>query len=389
MMERLELGRTEVFVTGAAETKLGEVRDESTFSMVGRAAQDALAEAGLQMADVDGVFTNYMGEEGSIQLGEYLGIQRPRWSDSSDLGGGAFEAFVHHAAVAIAAGRCSVALIGYASRQRTRRSRKMIYDVDPSTLDAQFQRPFGLPMPIGHYAMWAARHMHEYGTTAEHLAAVAVTANAWAQRNPRAWRYGQTLTEDDVLGSRMIAAPFHKYDCCLVTDGGGVVIVTDAAHAAQAAAKPVRVLGAGESQHNWHIAQAADLTVTPSVVSGREAFGMAGVGPQDVDVFEPYDAFTINPILALEDLGFCGRGEGGPMVASGALLPGGSLPSMTNGGGLSYQHPGAYGLLILIEAVRQLRGEAGERQVPGAEIGVVHGFGGFLSAAQTVVLARE
>ncbi|MHB8509401.1 MAG: acetyl-CoA acetyltransferase [Candidatus Dormibacteria bacterium] len=384
----VDLGRTPVYITGVAETALGEVRDQSALSMVALAAQEALAEAGLGMKDVDGVFTNYMGEEGSIQLGEYLGITAPRYSDSSDLGGGAFEAFVHHAWCAIAAGRCSVALIGYASRQRTRRQRKLIYEVDADTLDAQFQAPFGLPIPIGHYAMIAARHMHQYGTTSEQLAEVAVAARRWAQLNPKAWCRGP-LTVDDVLASRMISSPLHKLDCCLVTDGGGVVIVTDAAHAAGAARRPVRVIGAGESQNHWHISQMGDLTVTPGVVSGREAFGMAGVTPADVDVLEVYDAFTITPILALEDLGFCARGEGGAFVESGALAPGGRLPAMTNGGGLSYNHPGAYGLLLLVEAVRQLRGEAAERQVPGARIGVAHGIGGMASASQTVVLARD
>lgn len=388
-MDRFDLSRHPIYVTGVAETALGEVHDQTTFSMVANAAAEALGEAGLGFDDVDGVFTNYMGEEGSIQLGEYLGIRRPRYSDSSDLGGGAFDAFVHHAALAIAAGRCSVALIGFASRQRTLRGRSSVHPTGVLSLDAQFQQPYGIPMPIGHYAMFAARHMHQYGTTPEQLAEVAVAANQWAQRNPKAWRHGQVIEVEDVLRSPMVCAPLHKLDCCLITDGGGVAIVTDAAHARDAARPPVRVLGAGESQHQWHLAEAEDLTVTPAVVSSREAFGMAGVTPADVDLLEPYDAFTINVILALEDLGFCEKGEGGPLVEEGVLRPGGRLPAMTNGGGLSYNHPGAYGLMILIEAVRQLRGEAEDRQVPGAEIGVVQGFGGFLSAAQTLVLARD
>ncbi|HEX9889854.1 MAG TPA: acetyl-CoA acetyltransferase [Nitriliruptorales bacterium] len=388
-MERFDLSRHPIYVTGVAETALGEVHDETTFSMVAKAAAEALGEAGLSFDDVDGVFTNYMGEEGSIQLGEYLGIRHPRYSDSSDLGGGAFEAFVHHAALAIAAGRCEVALIGFASRQRTLRGRSMVHPTGSLSLDAQFQQPYGIPMPIGHYAMFAARHMHQYGTTAEQLAEVAVAANRWAQLNPKAWRHGQVIEVDDVLDSKLIASPLHKLDCCLITDGGGVAIVTDAAHARDAVRPPVRVLGAGESQHQWHLAETEDLTVTPAVVSGREAFGMAGITPADVDVLEPYDAFTINVILVLEDLGFCEKGEGGALVEEGVLRPGGRLPTMTNGGGLSYNHPGAYGLMILIEAVRQLRGEAGDRQVPGAEVGVVQGFGGFFSAAQTLVLGRE
>jgi acetyl-CoA acetyltransferase len=375
---------SDVFITGAAETLLGEVPGQTEMSMVALAAVEALDEAGLTMDDVDGLFTNYMGEEGSVQLGEYLGID-PRYCDSSDLGGGAFEAFVHHATIAIRAGRCSVALIGYASRQRSRRSRSMMPTDDPRTITSQFQSPAGLPMPIGHFGMMAQRHMHEFGTTSEQLAEVAVTARTWASLNPKAWMR-DPLTVDDVLSSRMISSPLHRLDCCLITDGGGVLIITGAAHAQNARVKPVRVLGAGESHHHWHISQMRDLTRTPAVRSGLDAMQMAGITVDDVDVFEPYDAATINVILALEDLGFCKKGEGGAMVASGALKPGGTLPSMTNGGGLSYCHPGAYGLLILIEAVRQLRGEAGERQVPDPEIALVHGWGGMMSVASTVVL---
>ena len=383
----LDLSREHVYISGVAETPLGEVHDHTELSMVAVAAREALTEAGLHLSDVDAVLVNYMGEEGSVQVAEYLGIQ-PRWADSSDLGGAAFEAHVHHAMVAIATGRCSVALIAFASRQRSRRQRKLIHPDDPTSLASQFQTPYGLPMPIGHFAMVAARHMHQYGTSPEQLAEVAVAARRWAQLNPKAWSR-DPLTVGDVLASRMISDPLHKLDCCLITDGGGVVIVTDAAHARSAVKTPIRVLGAGESHTHWHIAQMPDMTVSAAAVSGREAFGMAGITPDDVDVFQPYDAFTINPLLAVEDLGFCAKGEGGAFVSDGRLGPGGSLPSMTSGGGLSYTHPGAFGILLLVEQVRQLRGEAGERQVPDARIGVVHGIGGLFSVGSTVVLARE
>jgi acetyl-CoA acetyltransferase len=187
----------------------------------------------------------------------------------------------------------------------------------------------------------------------------------------------------------MVSDPLHRLDCCLITDGGGVVIVTNAARARNAAKRPIRVLGAGEGHTHWHVSQMPDLTVSPGVISSREAFGMAGITPAEVDVFEPYDAFTISVILHLEDLGFCKKGEGGAFVEGGRLGPGGGLPSMTSGGGLSYNHPGALGILLLVEAVRQLRGECGERQVPNAQIAVAHGMGGFFSVASTVVLARE
>ncbi len=377
-----------VYIVGAAETPLGEVHDHTEFSMVAVAALEALAEAGMTMKDVDGVFVNYMGEEGSVQVGEYLGISEPRYADSTDFGGGAFEAFVHHAMLAIANGRCEVALLAYASRQRSLRSRQMAGGMPQMTIKTQFEAPYGLPMPIGYYAMIAARHMHQYGTTSEQLGEIAVAARKWAQMNPKAWRR-DPLTIDDVLQSRMISEPLHSLDCCLVTDGGGVVLLTNKERARDAAKKPIRVLGAGESQTHWHMAQMPDMTVSPGAVSGREAFAMAGIKPTDVDFIEPYDSFTITVLLALEDLGFCKKGEGGPFVEDGRLAPGGELPAMTMGGGLSYNHPGALGLLLLVEAVRQLRGEAGERQVPNAKIGVAHGVGGVYSTAATVVMTNE
>lgn len=385
----LDLSKRGTYIVGAAETPLGKVADHTELSMVAIAAREALAEAGMTLKDVDGVFVNYMGEEGSVQVGEYLGIQ-PRYADSSDLGGGAFEAFVHHSMLAIAAGRCEVALIAYASRQRSRRGRvrSPVHWHSPETPISQFESPYGLPIPIGVFALITARHMYQFGTTPEQLAQVAVTAREWARMNPKAWSR-DPLTVEDVLASPMISDPLHKLDCCLITDGGGVVILTNEARARSAAKRPIRVLGAGESHTHWSISHMDDLTVTPAVVSGREAFGMAGIKPGDVDVFEPYDAFTITPILQLEDLGFCEKGEGGALVESGALKPGGPLPSMTSGGGLSYNHPGAFGILLLIEAVRQLRGEAGERQVPGAKIAVANGIGGMNSVSATVVLARD
>ena len=374
-----------VYIVGAAETGLGEVWDQTELSMVAIAAQEALAESGMKMKDVDAIFTNYMGEEGSVQLGEYLGVFNPRYLDSSDLGGAAFEAHVHHAMMAIINGRCEVALVGYASRQRSMRLRSMADRGAQMTLAAQFQTPYGLPSPIGHYAMMAARHMARYGTTSEQLAEIAVTARKWARKNPKAW-IRDPLSIEDVIDSRMISTPLHRHDCCLVTDGGGVIILTNKERAKDAAKRPVRVIGAGESQTHWHITQMPDLTVSAGKISGREAFSMAGITPDEVDFVEPYDSFTITVLMALEDLGFCEKGEGGAFVEGGRLGPGGDLPGLTMGGGLSYCHPGALGVLLLIEAVRQLRGEAGERQVPDAKIGVAHGVGGMYSTASTVIM---
>jgi acetyl-CoA acetyltransferase len=375
------------YIAGVAETPLGEVWDHSELSMAALASHEALTEAGLTFADVDALFTNYMGEEGTVQLGEYLGIM-PRYADSTDLGGAAFEAFVHHAVAAIHAGRCEVALIAYASRQRTRRSRRMTREADDSTLGAQFELSYGLPGPLGHYAMIAARHMYQFGTTAEQLAEIAVAARSWAAKNPKAWSR-DPITVEDVVTSRLICDPLHRLDVCLVTDGGGAAVVTTAERARDAAKRAVRILGAAESQTHWSIAQMPDFTVTAGAVSGREAFAMAGIRPADVDVLEPYDSFTITVLLALEDLGFCAKGEGGAFVEAGRLAPGGALPALTSGGGLSYNHPGAFGLLLLVEAVRQLRGEAGQRQVPEARIAVAHGVGGLMSTASTVVLGND
>jgi acetyl-CoA acetyltransferase len=207
--------------------------------------------------------------------------------------------------------------------------------------------------------------------------------------NPKAF-VRDPLSIDAVMASPMLCDPLRKLDCCLVTDGGGAVVITRGDRARDAVKKPVRIIGAGERHVQWHVAQCPDLTVTPGAASGRDAFAMAGVKPSDVDVFEPYDNFTHAVLLYLEDLGFCAKGEAGDFVADGRLRPGGSLPSMTSGGGLSYCHPGALGILLLVEAVRQLRGECGARQVPGASIAVAHGTGGLaFSTASTVVLARD
>jgi acetyl-CoA acetyltransferase len=376
-----------VYVTGVAESPLGEVSGHSELSMCAVATMDATREAGVEIADIDGIFTNYMGDQGSVRVAEYLGVQ-PRYCDSTNIGGASFEAHVHHAMLAIATGRCEVALVTYASRQRSRRARSISTGTEDGELIAQFEAPYGLPSPIGYYAMAAARHMHEFGTTAEQLAEVAVAARRWAHLNPKAWDR-EPLTVEDCLASRPIVEPLRRRDICLVTDGGGALVLTSAARARDAEAAPVRVLGAGESHDHHGLTQWRDLTTSAGVRSAREALSMAGIAPSDVDVFEPYDAFTSSVIVALEDVGFCEKGGGGAFVEDGRLAPGGSLPSMTSGGGLSYCHPGALGLLLLVEAVRQLRHEAGDRQVPDAEVALCHGVGGAFAASSTVVLARE
>lgn len=373
-------------IVGAAESDLGQAAPGMTpADLMGQATHRALADAGLSLGDVDGVFaagTQMM--MGSLLLSEYLGIT-PRFHDSSNNGGSSFESHLRRAQRAIAAGECEVALIAYGSTQRSLlRSGGTIPQEQPNP----YEQDYGPMMPITAYALAASRHMHEYGTSRRDLAGVAVAARNWAKLNPKAWAR-EDLTVADVLNSPLISDPLTVRDCCLLTDGGGALIVTSADRAKDLLKPPVYILGTGEAQSHLNITSMPDLTVTSARESGAQAFAEAGLRPADVDVVELYDAFTINTILFLEDLGFVPKGEGGRFVADQGIGPDGSLPVNTNGGGLSYNHPGMYGLLLLVEAVRQLRGEAGARQVRGAEVALAHGNGGFLSHQATVILGSE
>jgi acetyl-CoA acetyltransferase len=359
---------------------------------------EALDDAGLTVSDVDGVFACVGGTfMNSVELAEYLAIA-PVWTDSTQTGGSSFEVMVEHAAAAIALGHCEVALITYVATPRSSfkrggpgfgggaaRAAAMGAPVSPMI---EWELPFGLRTPMGAYALAASRHMATFGTTSEQLAQIAVSTREWATRNPRA-RRRDPITVENVLASPFEATPLHKLDCCLVTDGAGAVILTSAERARDLRQPPIYVLGTGTSHSHAMISQMPDLTVTAGTSSGPRAFAMAGITPDDVDVAMLYDSFTITVLLALEDLGFCPKGDGGPFVADGRLGPGGSLPTNTNGGGLAYTHPGMYGIFLLVEAVRQLRGESGDRQVEGAQVAVAHGCGGVLSATSTVVLGTE
>lgn len=361
----------------------------------------ALEDAGLTLADVDGVTC----AGGPAQLAEYLGIH-PRFLDGTNVGGSSYELHVEHAAAAIAAGLCDVVIGVYAStprgdRERARAARAgrggpgggrpgggpgmMPGGPNPG---AEWELPFGLRTPMGAYALAASRHMYEFGTTSEQLAQIAVDTRRWASMNPNA-RFQDPITIDDVLDSPMQASPLHLLDCCLVTDGAGAFVMTSAERAATLAKPPVYVLGAATCGDHSMISQMPDLATTAGAVSGPAAFSMAGVTPADVDLLMGYDSFTITALLHLEDLGFCAKGDGGAFVEDGKLGPGGSLPMNTNGGGLSYTHPGMYGMFLIVEAVRQLRGECGERQLDGPEIAVAHGSGGLLSTMGTLVLGTE
>jgi acetyl-CoA acetyltransferase len=376
--------RGKAAIVGAAESDLGAVGPGFTpLDLIGQATERALTDAGLEKKDIDGLFSaSVYYQMPTLAVGEYLGI-RPRYSDATMMGGSSFVSHLLHAAAAIEAGLCEVALVAYASTQLSEGGFRGVSD-PPNP----FETPYRPRYPVSMYALAASRHMYEYGTTREQLAEVAVAARQWAKLNPNAFMRDD-LTVEDVLASRMISSPLSLLDCCLVTDGGGALLVTSTERAKDLRMPPVYLLGAGEAHWHRNISQMPDLTVTAAADSGRRAYEMAGVGPESVDVTMLYDAFTINPILFLEDLEFCEKGEGGAFVEGGRTAPGGELPVNTNGGGLSYNHPGMYGLLLLIEAVRQLRGECGERQVEGAEVALAHGNGGVLSSQVTAVLGTQ
>jgi acetyl-CoA acetyltransferase len=382
-------------IVGAADTPLKDgvlAEDGTVLQVQARAAKAALDEAGLALDDVDALFAaGAWGVPGPglfmpVTLAEYLGI-RPGYLDGTNIGGSSFEAHLGHAAAAIAQGRSEVALTLYGSRQRSDASRTLGAR-GGALLNSQFEAPYGLPSPVGAYAMAAMRHKHVHGTTAEQLAEIAVATRKWATLNPEA-TMREPLTIAEVLASPMICDPLHLRDCCLVTDGGGAIVVTSLDRARDLKKPPVVVAGFAEATSHWGIAQMADLAwLAHAADSGRRAMAMAGVKPGEIDVVEIYDSFTITVLLSLEALGFCGRGEGGAFVAGQRTAPGGDFPLNTNGGGLSYCHPGMYGLFLLTEATRQLRGEAGPRQVKGAEVALAHGTGGVLSTVATCVLTR-
>lgn len=374
-------------IVGVAESDLGYTPGKTVLQLQAQAARAALDDAGLPFSDVDALFcAGNWAWSPNLMLAEYLGI-RPRYTDTTNIGGSSFEAHIGHAVAGIEAGLFEVALIAYGSTQRSDRARGR--GQHAYRLTEQYEGPFGLPTPVGAYALAAMRHMYDYGTTSEQMAEVAVATRKWAALNEKAMKR-EPITIDDVLNSRWIAEPLHLLDCCLVTDGGGAVIVTSAARAKQSRKAPVWILGHGESHTHNSIANMPDLaTHQAAIESGRAAFAMADLTPEQMDVAEIYDSFTITVILTLEALGFCGRGEGGAFVSRQRTAPGGPFPMNTNGGGLSYCHPGMYGIFLLIEATRQLRGECGSRQVEGARLALAHGTGGVLSSAATVILGKD
>ncbi len=370
-------------IVGIGQAGCGEAPGFTATELLARASLSALADAGLTVGDVDGIFAATSTHAfPTLSVAEYLGI-RPLFFDGTNVGGSSFEAHLVTAALALDAGLCSVALICYGSNQRTAGGR-LVSMSEPQPHEAQY-KPRN---PVTAYALAASRHMHQFGTTRAQLAEVAVAARAWANLNPAAFAHGPLLVED-VLKSRMVSDPLSVLDCCLVTDGGGACVLVRADRARDRPRPPVYVLGAAGA--GWHRAISAmpDLTITAASDSGPRAFAMAGLTPGDVRFAMLYDAFTINTILFLEDLGFCPKGEGGRFVEGGAIAPGGKLAVNTNGGGLSCVHPGMYGMFLILEAVTQLRGDAGARQVAGLDVALVHGNGGTLSSQCTALLGRH
>jgi acetyl-CoA acetyltransferase len=375
-----------VAIVGAAETtELGVIPDKSDLDLHADAALNTLADAGLTAKDIDGVAT---AGESPTSVAHYLGIT-PKWVDGTQVGGCSFMIHVRHAVAAIAYGYCDTVLITHGESGRSGVGRGGGgFRGGAGGLAGQFEMPYGPVGPTTLFTLPVLRYMKKYGLTHEQLAMVAVVQREWAGMNPRA-SYRDPITVADVLASRMIAYPFHLLECCLVTDGGGALILTAAERAKDFPNKPVYIIGSGESVETPMVSQMADLTSSRAFkVAGAAAFQSAGVRHADVDHLMIYDAFAHLPIYGLEDLGFCKPGEAGAFIAEGNTRPGGALPLNTNGGGLSYMHSGMYGMYALQESVRQVRGTAAAH-VKDVEIAMCLGVGGMFGASGCVVLSSE
>lgn len=371
--------RGQVAIAGLATFGIGEAPGFTSLELAAQAGLLAVTEAGLALKDIDGLFICLPDDLfAGLSLAEYYAIH-PRFTDDNRTGGSSFASHVITATLAIEAGYLDCALITYGSNQLSAGG-KLVTPARSSPWEAPY-RPLH---PLSSYALAAARHMHEYGTTREQLAEVAVAARSWANTNPEAFARGP-LSIEDCLSTRMISTPLSKADCCLVTDGAAAIVLTRTARAQDGPLPPVPILGAAAATWHHRISAMPDLTVTAAAESGPRAMAMAGTSPRDVDTVQLYDAFTINTILFLEDLGFCPKGEGGRFVSNGGIAPGGHLPVNTNGGGLSCCHPGMYGLFAIIEAARQIRGDAAN-PLQDVNLCLAHTNGVTLSSQASVVL---
>jgi acetyl-CoA acetyltransferase len=374
-----------VIIAGAAETNaVGKLPDYSTLQLHIEAAVNAVADAGLSMRDIDGIAT--VTNPGPMQGAHALGIS-PAWMDGTAVGGTSFLLHVRHAAAAIRAGYARTILITHGESGRSRVGASP-FPRGASSMPGQFEAPYGTAGPTTAFTIPVLRYMKEYGLTHEQLAYVAVAQRKWAARNPRAM-FRDLITVEDVLASRIVAWPFHLLECCLVTDGGGALIVTSADRAADFPKPAVHVLGTGEAMETPMVSQMVDFTESRAFrLAGQAALAEAGVTTADVDHLMIYDAFAHVPIYGLEALGFCAKGEAGAFIADGNTEPGGRLPLNTNGGGLSYTHTGMYGMFAIQEGVRQVRAEAAA-QVPGVETSVIVGNGGMFASSGVLVLGRS
>lgn len=376
-----------VSIAGVGLSDLGRVPDKTATQLIWQGAQRALADCGLSKDDIGG-FGAHGITLAPVEISEQLGLQ-PDWIDGTNVGGSSWEVMAQHAVEAIQAGTVDVVLLAYGSTARSdakRQSRGSATAVNRGGPLA-FDNPYGHTL-IAKYAMVARRHMHQYGTTIEQLAEIAVAAHEWAMLNPEAFDR-RHVTVEEVATAPLIADPFTTLHCCLRTDGGGAVVLVSEDRARDLAKPPVWVLGAAHAASHVNMASWEDVTVSPCTRTGPKALAQAGVTIEDIDVSELYDSFTSTLLLTLEGLGYCAPGEGGAFVEDGRLRPGGSLPVNTDGGGLAACHPGMRGMFLLVEAVRQLRGEAGDRQVPDARLACVNATGGFFSAVSTMVLGRD
>jgi len=382
---------SQAVITGVAESdEVGRVPDSSPLQLQAEAAKNAIEDAGLRSEAIEGLFIQGSGFRDrfhfpQVAVGEYLGIE-PRVSSSNDMGGSTPFAHIHYAKLAIEAGEIETALVTYGSTNYSdRKEGRSPPRPEPAIFNRQYQDPYGFVSPIAAYALAADRYMHEYGVSRADLAEIAVSTREWAKRNPKAMMQDD-LTIEDVLGSTPICEPLHKLDCCLISDGGGAVVLTNSETATTADSPAVEISGLSYTHTHDTIYQMDDLIVPAAERTARRAYEQAGIGPAELDVAELYDSFTITVALLVESVGLAERGKATELFAEGETYPGGSIPINTNGGGLSYLHTGTYGIFPIIEAVRQVRGSAGDRQVADADTALAHGVGGKLSSHASMIL---
>ena len=371
-------------IVGVAESdSIGKVPNKSPLALHSEATHNACIDAGISITDIDAFFTAGWS---SLDVAEYIGI-KPRFTDSTSVGGSSFVIHIAHAIAAISAGYCEVALITHGQSGRSDRSP---IPRNPGMPMVQYEYPYGIIGPPISYAMACNRYMYKYGEnrTRDAMAKIAVSTRKWANLNPRAYFHKVPMSFDDYHESKWVSFPFHLLDCCLVTDAGAAVIVTSSERAKDMRKQGIKILGAAEGHDHSMISQMPDLTRAFGTKTGPQALAMAGVKHSDFDLAMIYDSFTYTVLISLENLGFCNAGEGPDFLIDHQTIPGGDFPLNTNGGGLSYTHPGMYGIFTVVEAVRQLRGEGSDRQIENCNLALAHGTGGLLSSTGTLVLGK-